>query len=458
MKKAPATPQAATAGGIYFSDRQLLRLIWPLIIEQFLAIAVGLADSIIVARVGEAAVSAVSLVDTINVLLINGFTALAAGGAVVSGQYIGRNDLKKANNAAEQLLLFMAALSLAVTALLYIGRQLILHGLFGAIEPDVMAYANTYFLIVEASVPFTALYAAGAAVFRVMGDSATAMRVSMLMNGINLAGNLLLVYGLRWGVEGVAWPTLASRLVGVVAILLLLRRQELTLHISRPFRPRYDPGAIRSILRLGVPNGIESSLFQLGKILLLSVASAFGTASIAANAIGNTIGNFQVLAPSSIGVGMVPVVSQCVGAGDFAAARRYTRRLMAAAYVSMFLCNLVLVLLQPTILRLYHVSDTAARLANIILWMHSGFGVVLWPMSFTLPQTLKAAGDTRFTMWVAVASMWTFRILFGIWFAKGLGYGVLGIWMAMFIDWGCRILFYTLRYRGVRWQNKALRD
>lgn len=443
---------------IAFSNKELFRLIWPLIIEQFLAIAVGLADSVMVARVGESAVSAVSLVDTINVLLINAFTALAAGGAVVSGQYIGRVEWKKANNAAEQLLVFMGVLSLAVTGVLYAVRNPILHGLFGAIEPDVMAYANTYFVIVEASIPFMALYAAGAAIFRVMGDSGTAMRISLLVNGINLAGNALLIYGLHREVEGVAIPTLVSRMVGAVVVLALLSQQLLPLHISRPFRYRYDAAAIRSILRLGVPGGIESSLFQLGKILLLSTVSGFGTAAIAANAIGNTMASFQVLAASSVGVGMVTVISQCVGAGDYAGARRYTRRLMAAAYLSMLACCLALFLLQPLILQLYHVSDTAAGLANRILWMHGGFGVLLWPAAFTLPQALKAAGDTRYVMWVAVGSMWVFRILFGIWFAHGLHYGVLGIWMAMFIDWTCRILFFVPRYRSSRWESKALKE
>lgn len=441
-----------------FTDRQLAKLILPLIVEQFLALAVGLADSLMVANVGEAAVSGVSLVDTLNVLLISAFTALAAGGAVVSGQYIGSNRLDKANDAAAQLLVLMAAISLAVTGLLYAVRYPLLHGLFGAIEPDVMGYANTYYLIVEASIPFMAVYSAGAAIFRVMGNSAVSMRVSLLVNGVNVTGNALLIYGLRLGVEGVAIPTLISRMVGAAAVLLLLRRPELPLHIQTPFRYRYNAAAVRSIVRMGVPNGIENSLFQLGKILLLSVASAFGTASITANAIGNTLTGFQVLASSAVGVGMVTVISQCVGAHDYKMARYYTRRLMAVAYVSFWICCGILFLLQPVILRVYHVSPTAQQLANKILWMHGGFGLLLWPAAFVLPQTLKAAGDTRFTMVAAVASMWVFRILFGIWFARGLGYGVLGIWMAMFIDWACRIVIFLVRYRGHRWETKALHD
>lgn len=442
---------------ISFSDKQLLKLIWPLIVESFLALAVGLADSIMVAGVGEAAVSGVSLVDSVNVLIINTFTALAAGGAVVSGQLIGKGDMRKAADSAVQLIVFMGVLSVAVTAVLYAVHRPMLRGLFGDIEADVMGHSIKYFLIVEASVPFLALYSAGAAIFRVMGNSAVSMKISLLMNTINVGGNALMIYGFGCGVEGVAVPTLASRAVAAVLVLTLLRDQRQPLHLPRPFRYRYDPAAIGQIFRLGVPNGIEGSLFQLGKILLLSAVSSFGTASIAANAVGNTIAGFQVLPASAIGTAMVTVVSQCVGAGDFEKTRYYVRRMMAAAYISMFALNVVLVFLYPSILQLYGISQEAVRLGLIILWMHGGFGVVMWPAAFAFPNALKAAGDTRFTMVSSVASMWIFRFLFGLWFTRGLGFGVLGIWMSMFIDWACRIICFLVRWRGGKWQSKGIR-
>lgn len=454
MQHRPAAADAA----IHFSGRDLARLIWPLIIEQFLALAVGLADSIMVSSVGEAAVSAISLVDNINVLLINAFTALAAGGAVVCGQYMGRRQMQNASGAALQLLAFMGAVSLAVTGALYAFRGPIMGGLFGAVEPAVMSDANTYYLITEASVPFLALYAAGVAVFRVMGNSAISMQVSTLMNVLNVAGNAALIYGLKWGVAGAALPTLLSRAVAAVLVLALLCRQSLPLHISLPLRYTYDGKAIGNIVRLGVPAGIESSLFQLGKILLLSVASVFGTAAIAANAIGNTVGNVQVLVPSAVSTAMITVISQCVGAGDYTAVRRNTWRLMRVAYGGILLTNILLVILQPFILRLYNISDEAVRLSNIILWMHGGFAVLMWPMSFTFPNALKAAGDSRFVMWVGSISMWTFRVGFGILFSRVWGFGILGIWMCMFIDWACRITCFLLRWRGTRWQTKALQD
>ena len=284
--------------GVTFSSARIRRLILPLIVEQTLAITVGLADSIMVAVVGESAVSAVSLVDTINVLMVNAFTALAAGGAVVAGQYIGQKRLSMANDAARQLTVFILFVSAVVTALLYLFRDPVLHGLFGSVDEDVMGYAKTYFNIVEISIPFYAVYSAGAALFRIMGNSAVSMKVSLFMNALNVCGNALLIFVAKMEVEGVAIPTTVSRVAGMFIIMGLLRKKTLPIHIDtfKGFRP--EKNLIANICRIGVPNGVENSLFQLGKIMLLSVVSAFGTASIAANAIGNTVSSFQCVAAS----------------------------------------------------------------------------------------------------------------------------------------------------------------
>ncbi len=441
-----------------FSNRALLRLVGPLVMEQFLSIAVGLSDSLMVAQVGEAAVSGVSLVDTVNVLLVNAFASLATGGAVVAGQYIGHKDLDKARRSANQLLLLMGEIALVVTVLLYLLKNWILHGVFGSIAPDVAAYADTYFMIVEASTFFLAIYSAGAALFRVMGNSNISMLVSLVMNAINVCGNAFLIFGLRWGVQGVAVPTLISRFVAAVLMVVLLLRPVGVLQLERPFRFRHEKLMVRNILRVGVPNGIEGSMFQLGKILLLSVVAAFGTASVAANAVGNSIGNFQCLASQSIGLAAVSVVSRCVGAGDYTAARRYTKKLMNWGYVSMAVINGIIFLVMPGILRLYNLSAEATGLASRILLLHGGIGIFAWPLAFQLPQSLRAAGDTRFTMIVSTATMWTCRVVLGVYLAKYMGLGVLGAWYAMFVDWFVRLGFFIVRYRGHRWELKALTD
>ena len=439
-----------------FSSRDLVRLLIPLMIEQLLAVTVGLADSLMVASVGEAAVSSVSLVDTVNVLLVNTCSALATGGAIVTGQLLGMREGQRAQRSAEQLLLFMTALSLAVTAAMYCLRHLIIYGLFGAVELDVAANAELYFNIVELSIPFLAVYSAGAALFRVMGNSKVSMQISFVMNLINVAGNAFLIFGLRWNVAGVALPTLVSRMFAAVAVIWLLRDRSLPVHVSGDFRPSFDGPVIRSIVRTGVPNGIEGSMFQLGKILLLSVASQFGTASITANAIGNTIGSFQCLAGNAIGMALITVVSQCVGRRDYDGVRYYTKKLMLATYAAMFVTNVAILAATPAILSIYHVSAEASDLAFKIIWMHGTMSILFWPMAFTFPQTLRAAGDTAFAMAASTLSMWLFRLILGTLLATRGGFGVLGIWMAMFVDWFVRITCFVLRYRSGKWKKMGV--
>ena len=442
---------------ITFTNKALIALIVPLVIEQFLNVAVGLADSLMVASVGEAAVSAVSLVDSINMLLVFALNALATGGAVICGQFLGRRELHRARDAAQQLLVFVTLLAVGITALLYLCKYLVLHVLFGQIEEDVMAYANTYFLIVEASIPFMALYSAGAAIFRVMGNSSVSMKISLVMNAINVGGNALLIFGAGMGVEGVAIPTLAARMVAAGTVLVLLWNPQLDIHLTKGKKYRYNPRTVGRILRIGVPSSIESSLFQLGKILLLSLVSTFGTASIAANAIANSVAVIHNLIGNSVGIAMITVVSQCVGAHDFHHARQYAGKLMKWTYIASTAWILFLFALQPFIVGMYNVSEEAARLAMIILWLHGCCWIVLWPVSFTLPQALKGAGDTSFVMIAAVGSMWIFRIFLGYLFAKYMGFGVIGTWLAMFADWVFRSILFIWRWKSGKWESKFVR-
>ena len=442
---------------VEFTKADLRRLIVPLVIEQLLSITVGLSDSLMVSQVGEAAISAVSLVDTVNVLLVNAFASLATGGAVITGQYLGRREVGKAGHSAQQLLLFMAEVSLAVMVLFYLGKGFVLNVVFGQVEADVAAYANTYYMIVEASIPFLALYSAGAALFRVMGNSGTSMWVSTAMNAINVVGNGLLIFVFHRGVEGVAIPTLVSRIFAAAAMLVLLRRLNRPIQVER-FTFRHDRFVVKNILHFGVPNGIEGSMFQLGKILLLSTVSVLGTASVAANAIGNTLASFQVVPGTALGLAIVTVVSRCAGASEYDRARYYTKKMMRTAYLYTVLVIALILACLPLILKLYNVSDQAREWATQILWMHGLCGILIWPLAFTLPQALRAAGDTRFTMVASTVSMWTLRVGLGVLLGRYWGFGVLGIWMAMFADWALRAALFVPRFHGHKWETMGLEN
>lgn len=435
-----------------FSKRNLLALIIPLIIEQLLAVAVGMADSIMVASVGESAVSAVSLVDSLNILLINIFAALATGGAVVAGQYIGEHREDKASKSGEQLMIFVLLISLVIMTLMYIGRSFILNRVFGSIDKDVAEYANTYMLIVFASIPFIAIYNSGAALFRAMGNSKITMKTSLIMNLINVVGNAILIYGFKMGVAGVAIPTLISRGVAAIIILVLLRDESLIIHIKNYFKYKYDGKMVSNILKIGIPNGIENSMFQLGKVMLLSIVSQFGTASITANAVGNAVTSFQNLPGVAIGLGLVTVVSHCVGYGDYKQARYYTKLLHKYAYIAMLIINSIIFISLPLIIKAYQLSPETADMAKHIVIFYGINACLVWPLSFTLPNALRAASDVRYAMVIGVGSMWIVRIGFGIIFAKFLNLGMIGVWYAMICDWYVRGAFFVIRYKGNKWE------
>lgn len=438
-----------------FSNKDLVNLIFPLVVEQLLAVFVGMVDSMMVASVGEAAVSGVSLVDNVMVLIINIFAALATGGAVIAGQYLGKKEEDKACQSSGQLIWFTTICAVGVTALVYLGKGLILHGIFGEIEADVMRHANTYLVIVALSIPFIALYNGGAAIFRAMGDSGIPMKISLIMNVINIAGNAVMIYGMHCETEGVAIPTLLSRIVAAVLIVIFLCDQNRLLHIERTFKYRINKKMVKNILRIGVPNGLENSMFQLGKIMVLSLVSTFGTSAIAANAVANAVSMFQILPGMSINLAIITVISRCVGAGDYEQVKYYTRKLHIITYVWMVIENIVMTLLVPQILQIYNLSTATAETTRQILLFHAVTSSLIWPISFSLPCTLRAAGDVQYTMWLSMFSMWVFRIAFSYILGSTMGMGVFGIWIAMVIDWIFRSICFVARYVGGKWKDKA---
>lgn len=437
-----------------FDNKALFSLIAPLIVEQLLAVLVGMADSIMVASVGEAAVSGVSLVDNIMVLIINIFAALATGGAVVAGQYLGQKKQEHACKAANQLVWFVLICSVVITGLVYLGRNVILHSVFGKIEADVMENAKIYLLIVAASIPFIALYNGGAAIFRAMGNSKVSMQVAIIMNVINVGGNAILIYGLHRGTEGVAIPTLVSRMTAAVIILALLCNQTRTLHLEKSLRYRPDKTMVKRILNIGVPNGLENSMFQLGKILVLSLVSTFGTYAIAANAVSNAVASFQILPGMAIALAVTTVISRCVGAGDYEQAKYYTKKLHIITYISVAVTVLIIFAALPLILKAYNLSAVTAAETEKILLFHGCMAILVWPAAFTLPAVFRASGDVKYSMVTSIVSMWIFRIAFSYIIGKFMGVGVFGVWIAMVIDWWVRAILFVWHYISGKWQEK----
>ena len=440
-----------------FPRQALVALLLPLIAEQALSVTIGLADTLMVSSVGEAAVSGVSLVDSFNTLMIQIMSALATGGAVVTSQYIGHQEPKNAKAAAAQILFVLSSFSVLVAAVVIGGRHAILRGIFGSIDADVMHYAETYFLLSALSYPFIGLYNAGAALFRAQGNSKISMLSSLVMNVVNIGGNAVLIYGFGMGVMGAALASLVSRAIACAVVLYLLQKPDCALRVDSLRAMAPNGGLIRRILRVGIPAGIENGMFQIGKLSVSSLTSTLGTAAIAANAVAGNISSFLNVPASAVGIGALTVVGQCLGAGEKVQAKRYSRLLLLTAYAGDWLMNLSgLFFLNKLALSWFNLSPEAYGMALELMVWFNVVSLILWPSSFTLPNILRAAGDAAFTMTVSVISMWVFRVAFCYLMVLKFHCGLLFIWMGMFLDWAMRSLFFCVRFVRGRWMEQKV--
>lgn len=444
-------PKNKTDIGTMFSKKQLQKLILPLIMEQILAITVGMVDTMMISYAGEAAISGVSLVDMINVLLINIFAAVGTGGAVVVSQYLGHGNKKLACRAAEQLITVSAVISTGIMLLGLLFRAPLLKLLFGTVEADVMRNAMIYFLISAFSFPFLGVFNACAATYRSMGNSKISMKVSVGMNIFNAIGNAILIFGFQMGTAGAALSTLAARILGAAVMMVLMKNQKNDVYVIYRNLAAWERSMVRRILHIAIPNGVENGLFQLGRVLVVSIISRFGTAQIAANAVANNLDSMGCIAGQAMNLAMITVVGQCMGAGEKEQAVWYTKKLWKFTYMITAAVNSVILLSLPLLLNIYSLSPEAWRYAFILVCIHNGCAILLWPTSFTMPNALRASGDVRFTMVISVASMFIFRIGFSVVLGIYFGLGAIGVWIAMVLDWICRVSFYIWRFCSKKW-------
>lgn len=435
-----------------FSKQDLRKLIIPLIFEQALAITVGMADTMMVSSVGEAAISGVSLVDMVNMLIFSILSALATGGAVVTSQYLGAKKPDEACSSAKQLLYTSTIVSLMITIVVILGRRPILSLFFGAIEADVMENALIYLMISAISFPFLAVYNACAALFRSMGNAQITFKVSILINVINVIGNAFCIFILHMGVAGVAIPSLLSRAAGGIILYILLKNSKHVIHFSKD-RFRLELSTIKKILYIGIPSGIESGIFQLGRVLVVSIISGFGTVQIAANGVANNLDAVGCIIGQATNLAMITVIGRCVGAGDEKQIRYYTKKILLITYVSTFVLNAIILTFLHPILSIYGLSAETTQLAYTLIWIHNGCAVFLWPVAFVLPNMLRACNDVRFTMFISIFSMIIFRIGLSIVIGIYMNMGAIGVWIAMVVDWIFRSMLFVTRYFNKRWKK-----
>ncbi len=295
---------------LLFTDQDLKKLLWPLIAEQLLNSLMGMMDTMMVSRVGSAAISAVSLVDAINTLFIQIFAAMATGGTILCSQYLGAGDRKQSNSAAQQIALSSLVITAACAVFSIAFRRPLLRVTFGSVEPLVMQDSLDYFLLTAASYPFIGMFQVGSAFYRAGGNSRFPMTISVISNILNIIGNAIFIFGMNMGVTGAALSTLLSRIYAMIVVFAYLRmpRQEIVLRDY--FRIRPDWSMIGRVLSVGIPSGVENGMFQFGKLAIQSSVSTLGTTAIAAQAMAAILEGLNGIAGIGIGIGLMTVVGR----------------------------------------------------------------------------------------------------------------------------------------------------
>jgi len=436
-----------------FSPQFLRRLILPLIAEQFLAVTIGMADTMMVSSVGEAAVSAVSIVDGISYLIIQLFAAFATGGAVVASQYLGRKDRVSANDAAKQLFILSMVVSTLLLILCIPVRKNIIILIFGSLEADVLANSTVYFLYILLSLPFLASYNACAALFRSMGNSKVSLIVSTLMNIINIIGNAYFIFGLHLGVTGAALATLLSRMAAAIIMVILISNKANIIFIHKIWKFEWHWEKVKKILQIGVPTGIEGSMFHIGRLMVQGFIASFGTVALAANAIAGSVASLANIPGGAINMASITIIGQSLGAKKPDQAVHYGKWLLLITYASMGMMTIPIFIFTPQIVHLFRLSAEASTLASDIIRTAMVATAVIWPMAFTVPNFLRAAGDVKYTMIVSMFTMWVFRVGSSYVLSFQFGFGVYGVWFGMYIDWFFRGVLFIIRFIRGKWKS-----
>jgi len=439
-----------------FTNSYLATLITPLIGQQMLTVTIGLADTIMVSSCGEVAISSVALVDTFSILFIQLFAAFATGGAAVMSQYLGRKEEKMANQAARQLFYICLGLGILVPLLCIPMREKFITALYGNLEKELLSGCLTYFIFIFGYFPFLGIYNVIYAMYLSLGNTKITLKVSIIMNCTNILLNAVFIYHFNMGVAGAGLATFISWVEGATILLVLQRIQKNPLSLHSLHRIKIDTRMCRRIASISIPNAIENSMFNIGKILVQRIISTLGISAIASAAVLFNIGSIITIPGVGLSLASTTVIGRCVGAGKKDQARYYSYKLQKVGMVSMFITILFTYPFLHQIIGFYHLTEEASALTYHIIATTLLIFPLAWPSSFTIPNFIRAAGDAKFTMYVSVASMLIVRVGGAYLLSTVFHFGLMGVWLGMYSDWVCRTIFFVTRLRGNKWLEKSV--
>lgn len=436
--------------------KDILGLAIPIVIEQTFVMLLGVCNTMMAGHIGQEAVSAIGMVDSMNNLFIAFFAALSVGATVVVAQQIGQKAFDKANETAKQAIASGIIVAGVISLLLWIFRVPVINFLYGSAEELVKSNAKLYIEFTLFSYPFIAISQIANGILRGAGDTKTPMYITMFMNIINIALGYILIFGIHvlnipsLGIMGAAIAIAIARMIGAVIIMTVLFNGGKVIKIEKLLSFRFDMKTQKNIFNIGIPAGVEQVIFNTGKLIVQIFIVTMGTASIAANAIGMSIMQIMNVPGSALCLAATTLVGQYIGRNDVKGAKATLIYLVKFSTVCLVSIGIVFFPISECLASIYTNVPEVIRITGILVKSNS-IAYLAWAISFVLSAGLKGAGDTRYTMMTAFIGMWMFRIGLGYILGIVCNIGILGIWIAMYVDWIVRGTLYLLRLRGNKW-------
>ncbi|HEY4389756.1 MAG TPA: MATE family efflux transporter [Paenibacillus sp.] len=436
--------------------KQIIAIIIPILVDQAFIILMSLLNTAMISSSGVAAVSAVSMVDSLNIFLINVFVAVATGGTVIVAQYKGRGDNEMVSKSAAQAISAVAIISVFISAFVVIFHVPTINLLFGRADADVLQSAKIYLIGSCISYPFIAIFQAVNGALRGVAETKACLGLSLIMNITFLALNVLFITVLDMGVMGLIISMLTARILGMVTSVIYLLKYNQTLRFRIQNALRLNWNILKKIMIIGVPFAAEQMFFNGGKLLTQTFIVQLGTLAITVNAISGSISLLFQIGANALSIAVVTVVGQCIGRRNIADARKYVKSFLGLSTVFFIIGDIILLPLFPLIVRLFsppaEIIPTIFQLTVLIAIAQPLF----WSFSFITPSALRAAGDSNFTSISSLLSMWLLRVILGYLLGITFGFGIMGVWIAMVTEWVVRGSMFMWRFKGEKWYSRKL--
>jgi putative MATE family efflux protein len=448
--------------------KDVYKMALPVLTEQLFITSIGVLNTIIASGLGKEAISAIGTVDSFNNIIIFFFNSLALGGTVVAAQYSGQKNYKGIKEVTRQSIFSAVVLSFITTLIIWFCRDIILQSFLGNAEEQVRSYASVYFNIALFNYPLTAFAFVVSGILRATGRQNEPMKINIIINVINIILSYFFVYGISvdnigmnisisgMGVKGAAIAITVARLVGALLFVYALYGKFSRIRFKTIKEFKLNMAMQKSIFNVGLPAGIETFLFSIGKFVQQIFIISLGTVSMASNTIAWSVFGLLIIPGNALCIVATTMVGNFMGMGNHEEAEKINLYQVKLATVGKVIISVIIFPLAAVIAAIYSKDPEVVRLTAQIIRMNAVAIPILWPASFIIPSGLRGAGDSKFTMVVSITSLWFFRVFVGYIFSITLNFGVTGLWMAMYFDFITRGITYYLRLKRGKWKERVV--